>query len=183
MELEVYVLNYQTIDLYGALRDQTTGVTGGFSKLEHLHHQSANPDRLRRCKSLMNFAGCNFLLKSSLEVISRGFSCGIAVKTCDQFCGERFFSIHRMNRAAVHLRMESLNCIHLPIAEQLIVAPHEDIGDRHYLAKHVVRCIGNARCNCPATCSSYAHRPNLRAKASSKPPALPVRIHAATPAP
>src|SRR5262245_14809272 len=117
MEVKIYVVNHATVDLDGALRDESPRFARGLGKSKHLDHQSADPDRLRRAEVLSDLGGRRLFLMPRFEIFSASPCRRCGVEASDNLCGEHFFSFHRMNRASLHITPERFNFVQTFIAQ------------------------------------------------------------------
>ncbi len=73
-----------------------------------------------------------------------GFGLGGGVEVGDDALGEIFFGAHGMERAGVDVGLELFDFGDGEVGEQLVVAPHQRVADRHELAEHLLRAFGDA---------------------------------------
>ena len=69
---------------------------------------------------------------------------GVAVEVGDDALAQLLLELHGMRLAFSDRLLELVDFADGDIGEQLVVAPHEVVGDRHHLAEHFLRRFGDA---------------------------------------
>ncbi len=88
--------------------------------------------------------GCLTVTEDALEIVG-GFARGFfAVEAGDDLLREAHFHIHRMRCAACDFFLQRGNLARRAVSDEVVVGPHELIGDGHELAKDFARRLGDA---------------------------------------